>query len=307
MNIDCLSRKARALRRREYHVSGPHALWHIDGNHKLIKYGLVIHGGVDGFSRSVVFMKCSNNNRAVTVFESFRLAVERFGIPSRIRTDKGTENVEVARFMIQHRGTGRRSVIAGKSVHNQRIERLWLDVKKDEISFYKRLFSDIESKYNIDFSACHPVYIFCLHYLFLDMINQSLAQFAEGWNNHSIRTEGNRTPYQLLFENESISESVAVDLSDEEDEDEDGESLNEEAWINNYQGGSNDVVVNPIISPLNNDDDAVFKQSFSPLSLSLQLATNDIDYLTTKYKEATEFAISLINTRLNNTANNIIR
>ena len=30
--------------RRTYSVPGPNFLWHIDGNHKLIKYRLVIHG-----------------------------------------------------------------------------------------------------------------------------------------------------------------------------------------------------------------------------------------------------------------------
>jgi hypothetical protein len=119
-----LNRKAKTLQRRQYHVSGPHALWHIDGNHKLIKYGLVIHGGICGFSSAVVFMKCSDNNRAVTAFQAFHEGVATYGIPSRIRIDKGTENVEIARYMLQHRGLNRGSVIAGKSTHNQRIERL---------------------------------------------------------------------------------------------------------------------------------------------------------------------------------------
>lgn len=30
-------RKKTALKRREYSVAGPNALWHIDGNHKLIR------------------------------------------------------------------------------------------------------------------------------------------------------------------------------------------------------------------------------------------------------------------------------
>ena len=42
-------RLARALHRREYNVPSPNALWHIDGNHKLVRWQFVIHGGIDGF------------------------------------------------------------------------------------------------------------------------------------------------------------------------------------------------------------------------------------------------------------------
>ena len=34
-----------AIQRRTYNVYGPNALWHIDGQHGLIRWGLVIHGG----------------------------------------------------------------------------------------------------------------------------------------------------------------------------------------------------------------------------------------------------------------------
>lgn len=40
------------LRRRQYSVPGPNALWHIDGNHKLIRYvfflsRLTVHLSID--------------------------------------------------------------------------------------------------------------------------------------------------------------------------------------------------------------------------------------------------------------------
>ena len=89
-----------------------------------------MHGGVDGYSRVPVFLQCSNNNRAITVLEVFQSSVAEWGLPSRVRCDKGGENTDVAWFMLSHpnRGTGRGSVIIGKSVHNQRVERLWRDV-----------------------------------------------------------------------------------------------------------------------------------------------------------------------------------
>ena len=48
--------------RRTYSVPSPNSLWHIDGNHKMIKWRLVIHGGIDGYSRLITFLHCSNNN-----------------------------------------------------------------------------------------------------------------------------------------------------------------------------------------------------------------------------------------------------
>lgn len=40
--------------RQKYSVPRPNALWHIDGHHKLIKWGFVIHGVADGYSRTVL-------------------------------------------------------------------------------------------------------------------------------------------------------------------------------------------------------------------------------------------------------------
>ncbi len=39
-------------------------------NHKLIKFNLVIHAGINGFSRNV-YAKCVDNNTAETALEAF--------------------------------------------------------------------------------------------------------------------------------------------------------------------------------------------------------------------------------------------
>ena len=90
---------------------------HIDGHHKLIRRRCVIHGGIDGFSRCIVFLRCSTNNKADTVLSLFVNAVSNFGLPSRVRSDYGTENYFAARYMLEHpaRGVNRGSMITGRS------------------------------------------------------------------------------------------------------------------------------------------------------------------------------------------------
>ena len=51
----------------------------------LFRWRFVIHGGVDGFSRVIVFMNICDNNRADTVLTAFEEGVAEWGLPSRVR------------------------------------------------------------------------------------------------------------------------------------------------------------------------------------------------------------------------------
>ena len=205
--IDPIRRHLRwqqAISRRTYCVQNSNALWHIDGHHSLVRWRFVVHGGIDGYSRVIVYLACSTDNKAMTVYQLFRKAVEEFGCPSRVRSDKGGENIKVCHFMVSVRGGGRGSHIAGSSVHNQRIERLWRDVYRCVCSTYHQLFYEMEALRVLDpDDECD---LFVLHCIFLPRINRSLASFAQAWNLHPLRTEKNWTPRQIMI-NSMIKES----------------------------------------------------------------------------------------------------
>ena len=185
---------------------------HIDGNHKLIQpYSIVIHGGIDGFSRLVVYLKALTNNRSSTVLSYFQEAVARYNPPFRVRCDLGMENFEVGRYMLEARGVNRGSIITGTSVHNQRIEKLWRDVNRIVVSPFLNVFLYLES-HNV-LEPCNEVHLYCLHLVYLDLINEASNEFLGVWNNHPITTETNSSPQQLWVRGMvlvSDSQSMAV-------------------------------------------------------------------------------------------------
>ena len=185
------------ISRRVYHVPWPNSLWHLDGHHSLIRWGLVIHGWIDGFSRRIIFLKCSNNTYATSVQELFLKAVEADGglWPSRVRVDKGVENVLVCETMVNFCVEGRGSFIAGPSTRNQRIERLWREVFRCVELFFYYLFYALEQKGLLDVN--NNLHLFILHFVFLPRINFSLKRFMMTFNDHKIRTTGNWSPNQM--------------------------------------------------------------------------------------------------------------
>ena len=180
------NRRRGRLRRRTYNVQGPNHLWHIDTNHKLVRWHLVVIGGIDGFSRLPVMLSCTDNNKADTILKCFLSAVDEFGLPSRIRTDKGMENVDIADYMIFKRGVDRGSAIVGKSTHNQRIERLWRDVFEGVLGLYYRLFYFMEDEGFLD--PLNEIHLAALHFVYLPVINEKLKIWSSAWSRHRMRT-----------------------------------------------------------------------------------------------------------------------
>jgi hypothetical protein len=144
-------RKAKRLRRRIYSNPGPNAVWHIDGYDKLSRFGVRIHGCVDGFSRKIIWMKAGITNKNPNVIAWYYLeGVRQYNMyPQRIRADLGTENVgvaEIQKFLRRnHRDeqAANASFLYGKSVNNQRIESMWGMIRRQGIQYWMNLFQNL--------------------------------------------------------------------------------------------------------------------------------------------------------------------
>ena len=144
---------------------------------------MVIHAGIDGFSRLPVYCHCSNNNRAETVLSLFMEAVEMYGLPSRVRCG---ENTQVGMYMLTHplRGTDRGSIICGRS---QRVERYWRDLFSGCTSLFYDLF------YHLEDAGILDIYTFGA-YIYLPLINYSLSNFTAAWSNHPMSSMRGMSP-----------------------------------------------------------------------------------------------------------------
>lgn len=120
----------------------------------------------------------------------------------RVRTDYGGENTLVWQNMVQHNSP--RSVIAGSSVRNQRVERLNGDVNVQVNQYFAEIFRELEFEEKLNIANATDK--FCLHYVYLPRINKTLTDFVNAHNCHSISTEGSATPRQLMFAYRHLTE-----------------------------------------------------------------------------------------------------
>jgi hypothetical protein len=182
----------------------------------LIRWKIVIHAFIDGFSRFLLGILAHSNNRASTVLDLFENIASEFGYPSRVRGDHGTENLLVAARMEVVRGPNRGSYIWGRyvayknykwiltdiqsrSVHNIRIERLWVDVTSGFGRKWKDFFQILEANDNLDPNL--DSHIWLLHHLFLDVINLDAETWTATWNLHTLsrRNEPHRSPHNMYM------------------------------------------------------------------------------------------------------------
>ena len=140
-----IRRKGRLLRR-QYFSKGPNYLWHVDSYDKLKPFGLCINGCIDGFSRRLVWLNVFRTSSDPKVIAGYYMEAvcELRGCPCLIRSDMGTENVDIARM--QTLMSGESSFLVGRSTHNQRIESFWCILRKECSQFWINTLGSLKDK-----------------------------------------------------------------------------------------------------------------------------------------------------------------
>ncbi|KAJ7895420.1 hypothetical protein B0H13DRAFT_2234561 [Mycena leptocephala] len=79
------------------------------------------------------------------------------------------------------------------SVHNVRIERLWVDITAQLGATWAERFTILELRHRLDINNISHIWL--LHFLFLATINSQLAFFAQSWNQHRIQIRHGGAPF----------------------------------------------------------------------------------------------------------------
>ncbi|MEQ2288865.1 hypothetical protein AMECASPLE_027187 [Ameca splendens] len=91
----------------------------------------------------VVCLEAATNNRAATAFAALK----------RVTDPHGSEATKLCRMLTSLDGTDSGSFISRKSVHIQRIEHLWRDIRMCVTSHYYNTLHSLEAEHLLDVSS----------------------------------------------------------------------------------------------------------------------------------------------------------
>ncbi len=173
---------------------------HIDGWDKLKRYGLCVHGCIDGFCRKILWLEVEySNNSPDIVCKYFSQCISHLnGIPYVIRADRGTENVNIEFMQTvlrslnnDERGHLQTTFLYGRSTSNQRIEAWWSKFPCLGTKVWITHFKQLEDHRIIDTSR--KIDIQSILFCYLDLLRHELNTIKTAWNTHRIRPSRHQT------------------------------------------------------------------------------------------------------------------
>eukprot|EP00111_Clytia_hemisphaerica_P012157 TCONS_00035698-protein len=203
--IGVAERRARKLKRRRYITPGPNYLWHLDGYDKLKRYGICIHGCIDGYSRKLIWLEAASTNNCPAVVAGFFLNQVKSlkGTALNVRADRGTENSNIAGIQRLFRSNDNdfqaieKSFRFGRSTSNQRIEAFWSQLKRSLTQWWMNFFKDMIDDGTFDESD--EIQRECLKFCFLQLIQKELDDFKLIHNTHRRSNETTGGKPELLY------------------------------------------------------------------------------------------------------------
>ena len=171
--------------------------------------------------------------------------------------------------MVEARGAGRGSFIAGPSTHNQRIERLWRDVFRCVMHYFYYLFYALEDSGNLNIED--PMNMFALHFVFLPRINKALHEYQETFNHHGIRTANSWSPYQMWMNGMPFDDNPLSHGGLDEDPDDLVFYGRDPQGPSPFDDSDNDVTVSPIEILKQDEVLQILKQEIDPLKSSIDI------------------------------------
>ncbi|KAJ7649550.1 hypothetical protein DFH06DRAFT_996413 [Mycena polygramma] len=134
----------------------------------------------------------------------------------RIRIRRRVYSVPGPNSLWHHDGQHGTTLSFSPSVHNVRIERLWVDITVQLGATWSERFTILELRHGLDIN--NIAHIWLLHFLFLATINSQLAFFAQSWNQHriQIRNGPNRSPADMFVFDMLVHGVRGNQLPDEE-------------------------------------------------------------------------------------------
>ena len=111
------------------------------------RWGFAIHGGIDGFSREILWLiVATTNNDPLVVGNLFLHCVRQYGVdPRLLRMDNGTENI-YCKHLKSFFTNDEESYLNSVLIRNQRIEALWSRIKKFRTTWWIEFFMNMEKE-----------------------------------------------------------------------------------------------------------------------------------------------------------------
>jgi hypothetical protein len=209
-------RKNRRLKRRIFHAAGPNQVWSCDGHDKLLRFGFAIHGGIDVFSRCILWLRVGISNKDPETILAYYLDALKehansghgmyyicyllmvVSVPAKIRTDFGSETYDLyaAQTALHQFGNSdpNASFSFGKSTHNQRIESLWSQFIRQYEQRWRDYFHTLE--HNQDWRKGDQNDEAALLYVYMPILREEISRYRTQYNSHYIRKNNrSRLPY----------------------------------------------------------------------------------------------------------------